>query len=545
MVRLTTFGGVALTRDGSLVVGAATAQRRLALLVLLAGSGERGISRDALAALMWPDSDAEDARHSLHQVLYTTRQAIGADDLFLGSATLHLNPARVECDVWEFEAALRTRQLELAATLYRGPFADGFSVRNAPEIERRLDALRAGFARDWASAVESLARAAAERRDHAASARWWYRLAEEDRLSARAARELIAALVASGEPVRALQFALVHEALVRQETGRPPDAEIAQWIQRLRADHPEGRHDTPSHGAMAVPSGDGGDTESLRRRQATRLAGALGRHYRLERLLEEGSIITSYAAVATAGIGREVEVHLLQPRVAAMSNVDRFVASLRRAASLTDPHVLPTFDVTFANDLLFFVGARRGARSLRERLRRERALPIRDALAIGRAITLALAHAHERDVHHGDLRPKHVSFVGDTAVIGGFGVADGLCSGPESGSGTTMIFTGSPSYLSPEQLSGEVHVDARSDVYAFGCILYHMLAGEPPLGRRSHARLISRKLWESPPPLRLLRANVPERIEEVVGRCLMPVPADRYASGGELAQTFAALEAPT
>src|SRR5689334_9108915 len=144
MLRLNTFGGVALTRDGSPVV--AVAPRRLALLLIVASSGERGIPRESLAGLLWPDSSSEEGRHSLHQMLYLSRQAFGSPDLYLGSSTVLLNRDCIECDIWEFESALRAHQLERVITLYRGAFAEGLFVKGSSELEHRLETLRARFA---------------------------------------------------------------------------------------------------------------------------------------------------------------------------------------------------------------------------------------------------------------------------------------------------------------------------------------------------------------------------------------------------------------
>ena len=539
MLRLNAFGGVALTRDGSPVI-AAVAPRRLALLVLVAAAGERGISREAIAGLLWPDSDPEEGRHSLHQMLYLSRQAFGAPDLYLGNSSLLLNPAYIECDIWEFESALRARQPERAIALYRGPFADGLTVKGAPEMERRLESIRIRYARDWALALETLARAASERRDFVESARWWQRLLESDQLSTRAAKELITALVAAGEAARALQFALVHEAIVRQETGRAPDREITHWIQRLRADPASSLREAKSATAVGIANPrHTDDVQALQQRRAARLANALGRRYRLEHLLEEGSIAATYSAIAMDG--RPVEVQHVQVRMSTAS-LAKCMAALQRAMTLVDPRILPTIDVGLVDDLLFYVSARRSRPSLRERLRRERALPVREGVKLGLETAVALAHAHANGVYHGDLRPKHIGLAGDSPIIGAFGLVQGLSNQPEAGIGTTVVAVGSPKYLSPEQLSGNVHVDARSDIYALGCILYEMLVGEAPFGGYSPG-LVGRKLTESPPRVREYRESVSEPVELIVRKCLMRIPADRYASADELAQALGEAEA--
>jgi len=198
MLRLATFGGVSLTRDGAPVVGSAAVPRRLALFALLAAHGERGLNKDLLAGLLWPDSAPDQARHSLHQALYATRRALG-DDVIVGTTSLHLHPAHVESDVGSFEEAVHAGQFERAVKLYRGPFAEALVVPMAVELEQKLDALRAEFARKYTSSLESLAVNASRSGDLPASARWWRKLVDHDPLNGRYARELIASLAGAGE----------------------------------------------------------------------------------------------------------------------------------------------------------------------------------------------------------------------------------------------------------------------------------------------------------------------------------------------------------
>jgi DNA-binding SARP family transcriptional activator len=210
MLRLTTFGGLALTREEKPLVGKAGRPRNLALLAILAAAGARGESRESLSALFWPDSGADDARHSLGQALSDIRGSTGVADLFEGMATLHLNRSRIVADVWDFEAAVHGRQLERAAAIYRGPFADGVSAATMPEALRRLEDIRTRLAREYGSVLDALAQAATARRDFHASAHWWRLLMEADPTSARVTKKLIEALVAAGERAQALDVARVN-----------------------------------------------------------------------------------------------------------------------------------------------------------------------------------------------------------------------------------------------------------------------------------------------------------------------------------------------
>src|SRR5205809_8127034 len=146
-LRLRPLGGLAVVRNPPLGPGAAAQRSPLALLALLAAASERGVSRDKLLACLWHESSQEKARHLLTQTLYALRRDLHAQELFLGSSELRLNPQVVSTDVQEFEAALAQGELERAVALYHGPFLDGFCLSRAPESERWRDGDRARRAR--------------------------------------------------------------------------------------------------------------------------------------------------------------------------------------------------------------------------------------------------------------------------------------------------------------------------------------------------------------------------------------------------------------
>lgn len=244
LLRLNTFGRLFLERDGQRLSGAASQPRRLGLLALLAASGEQGMTRDRLIGMLWAETDEERARKGLNQALYALRQEMGADEVFLGTRDVRLNPDLVASDVGVFTAALKAGQLERATTEYGGPFLDGFHLSEAAEFERWLEEERAGLARDHALALERLARRAAERGDRLECAEWWRRLAAQDPLNARVAIGLMEALAASGDRTAALQHARVYEVLLQQELEAPPDHEVVALAERIRtqmADSPAER----------------------------------------------------------------------------------------------------------------------------------------------------------------------------------------------------------------------------------------------------------------------------------------------------------------
>ena len=234
MLRLNTFGRLFVERDGTRLTGPAAQPRRLALLALMAGSGEQGMTRDQLLGMLWSEADEERARKGLNQALYALRQELGSDEVFLGIRDLRLNPELVTSDVAAFTGAIKAGYLERATAEYTGPFLSGFHLSEAPEFERWLEEARAGLARDYTTALERLARKAGERGDRMESVEWWRKLAAQDPLNARVAMGLMEALVANGDPTAALQHARVYEVLLQQELEAPPDREVVAFAERIR-----------------------------------------------------------------------------------------------------------------------------------------------------------------------------------------------------------------------------------------------------------------------------------------------------------------------
>ena len=234
MLRINALGSFAVIGDNGPLAGAVTQPRRTAILALIARSGDRGISREKILGYLWPDSEDEHGRRVLTRALSALRADFGAEDVILGQAELRLNPAVIACDVAEFEDALAESDLDRAATLYKGPFLDGFRLPGAHEFERWAERERAALAHEYEVTIERLARLADTRGDHASAVRWWRRLAAQDPLHARYAVGLMQALTAAGDRGGALQHARVYEALVDQELDLPPDREVIAFAQRLR-----------------------------------------------------------------------------------------------------------------------------------------------------------------------------------------------------------------------------------------------------------------------------------------------------------------------
>src|SRR6185503_7609442 len=230
MLRLLTFGGLALERDD----GPAPRLRpqRLGILAVLASAGERGVSRERLAAIFWPDS--EDPRHSLRQALYALRHELGVEAI-TGDGVLALDRNVLSCDLMEFRSTLSAGDRAAAASLATGPFLNAFTLASHPEFERWADEERATISAAATKLLLALAKAANDTADFENAADWWRRLTVLDPLSGRFALGYLKALAASGDRAGALAFARTHERLVRRELEADPDPEIRKLEAELRA----------------------------------------------------------------------------------------------------------------------------------------------------------------------------------------------------------------------------------------------------------------------------------------------------------------------
>lgn len=230
-LRLLTFGGVNLRLGDSTMTGAATGRRRLALLVLLAVARDRGLNREKVQSYLWPESDTEQARHGLNQMVYLQRRHLDSEGLFLGKKTLRLNRALITADVWDFEDALDAGTHEVAVRLYAGSFLDGFFLREAPGFERWADDQRRRLAERCAQAFGVLASVAATKHE---AVEWWRRAAELNPYHTDTMVRLANAWVAIGDRAAAIRCAQQHADLLRTELGLPPDASLVRMIEQLR-----------------------------------------------------------------------------------------------------------------------------------------------------------------------------------------------------------------------------------------------------------------------------------------------------------------------
>ena len=236
MLSLRVFGGLALSGPGGPILGRGSQRRRLALLAILAHARGRPVSRDKIIALLWPETRAERARHLLADSIYVLRRQLGDDVVFTIGDDVALNPERVSSDVEAFHRALEDRNPAGAVERYSagGAFLDGIHLRNAPEFERWVESTRSHLAGEYAAAVEDLAKEAASRGDRESAIGWWRRLAETSPLSSRVALGLMQALADADDVAGALDFARLHERVVRAELEASPDPMVVAFAEQLR-----------------------------------------------------------------------------------------------------------------------------------------------------------------------------------------------------------------------------------------------------------------------------------------------------------------------
>jgi serine/threonine-protein kinase len=268
-----------------------------------------------------------------------------------------------------------------------------------------------------------------------------------------------------------------------------------------------------------------------------RLERGLRGRYTIERELGQGGMAVVFLANDLRH-DRRVALKVLRPEISAEIGAERFLREIKMAAGLTHPHILPVHDSGEADGLLFYVMPNMEGRSLRERLDAERQLPLEQALKITREVAAALDYAHRHNVVHRDIKPENILLHEGSAMVADFGIGKAL-----SGNGSitqTGMALGTPAYMSPEQGSGESDVDGRSDLYSLGCVLYEMLAGEPPFTGPTAQAIIAKRFVSPIPKVRITR-DVPEAVEEAVTRALARTPVDRFPTAAEFA---AALRVP-
>jgi tRNA A-37 threonylcarbamoyl transferase component Bud32/TolB-like protein len=264
--------------------------------------------------------------------------------------------------------------------------------------------------------------------------------------------------------------------------------------------------------------------------------------YALERQIGEGGMATVFLAKDLRH-ERRVALKVLRPELAGTIGPERFLAEIRTTAQLQHPHILPLFDSGDAGGFLYYVMSFVEGESLAQRLAREGPLPIDEAVTIAREVADGLAHAHAAGIIHRDIKPGNVLLSGGHAILADFGIA--WAAEQAGGERLTQsgIAVGTPTYMSPEQAAGDRQIDARTDLYSLGCVLYEMLVGEPPYTGPSAQAILARKATQPAPSVRLVR-DAPPGLDQVVARALGRTPADRYASAAAFGAALATATGP-
>jgi len=269
-----------------------------------------------------------------------------------------------------------------------------------------------------------------------------------------------------------------------------------------------------------------------------RLTTALADRYRIERELGHGGMATVYLAQDVKH-DRRVALKVLRPELAAVIGAERFLGEIKVTANLQHPHILALHDSGEADGFLYYVMPFIEGESLRDRLTREKQLPIGDAVRIATEMASALDYAHRHGVIHRDIKPENVLLHDGQALVADFGIALAVSAAGGSRMTETGMSLGTPHYMSPEQAMGEREITAKTDVYALGVVLYEMLAGEPPFTGATAQAVVARVLTEVPRPLLPQRHTLPAHVEAAVLQALEKLPADRFAAAAEFAAALA------
>jgi eukaryotic-like serine/threonine-protein kinase len=267
------------------------------------------------------------------------------------------------------------------------------------------------------------------------------------------------------------------------------------------------------------------------------LAVALQGRYTFQHALARGGMATVYLA-RDLRHHRSVAIKVLRPELATAIGVERFEQEIRTVARLTHPQILPLFDSGAAGGMLFYVMPYIEGGTLRDRLDRERQLPIDDAVRIGCDVAEALAYAHNKGVIHRDIKPENVMFSAGRVVVADLGIARALTEAQADRLTPTGVAIGTPAYMSPEQALGDCRIDNRTDIYSLGCVIYEMLTGSAPFSGSTPRAVMARHSVDVVPPIRSVRATVPDGLERVVLKALAKAPVDRFATAGEFAEAL-------
>ena len=269
-----------------------------------------------------------------------------------------------------------------------------------------------------------------------------------------------------------------------------------------------------------------------------RLREALADRYRVERELGAGGMATVYLAHDVRH-DRDVALKVLSAELAESLGRQRFVREIKLAARLNHPHILPLYDSGECDGFLYFVMPVMQGQTLRDRLQKDRTLPIDEAIRVATEVADALDYAHRHDVVHRDIKPENILLHEGHAVVADFGIGKAIVAAASESSTFTQVgvTVGTPAYMSPEQATGD-ELDGRSDLFALGCLMYEMLTGDIAFTAASAQATIARRFIYTPPPVTEKRGDVSPDVADLIARLLEKAPEDRYATGAQVVSTL-------
>ena len=268
-----------------------------------------------------------------------------------------------------------------------------------------------------------------------------------------------------------------------------------------------------------------------------RLKTALADRYAIEREIGAGGMATVYIAHDLKH-DRKVAIKVLRPELAAVLGAERFLNEIKVTANLQHPNILPLYDSGEAESFLYYVMPFIEGESLREKINRETQLRVEETVEIAKSVAAALQYAHDRDIVHRDIKPENILLQSGQALVADFGIAlaVSVAGGPRLTE--TGLSLGTPQYMSPEQATGDRELDARSDVYSLGCVVYEMLVGDPPHTGSTVQAVIAKVLSEQPSPITQARSLVPGNVDAAVQQAIAKSPADRFQTAVQFAEAL-------
>ena len=273
----------------------------------------------------------------------------------------------------------------------------------------------------------------------------------------------------------------------------------------------------------------------------SRLNAALEGRYAIDRELGEGGMATVYLADDLKH-HRSVALKVLKPELAAVVGAERFLAEIETTANLTHPHILPLFDSGEADGFLFYVMPYLEGETLKDRIEREKQLPVDEAVRIATAVANALDYAHRHKVIHRDIKPANILIQDGEPVVSDFGIALAVGAGGSDRLTETGLSLGTPYYMSPEQATGDQPVGSSTDTYALGSVLYEMLVGEPPYPGTTAQAVLGKIIAGKPVSAMEHRPSVPANVDAAIRCAIEKLPADRFGSVQEFAKALGAPE---